>query len=179
MTVEALKSASVTNLDATPQVFNATGKGGEGYLKSAADYFVPSAAASTTSTYRAVRVPTNAKMQSLMFESEAQGAGKFNLSVYYSDDARDGTAAANLGLIVPTTGDSFFASDIDCASAVQKADYINESGNNPAQNRNKPLWQALGLTADPGGMFDIVAVAHTTAITTGTGKVGVEARFVM
>lgn len=179
MTVEALKSASITNNDATPQVFNATGVGGEGYMKSIADYFVPSAAASTTSTYRTLRVPTNCKVQSLMFESEAQGAGKFNLSVYYSDDVRDGTTAANNGVIVPTTGDAFFASDIDCASAVQKVDYINESGNNPPQNRNLPLWKALGLTSDPGGKFDIVAVCHTTAITTGLGKVGMEARFVM
>lgn len=179
MTVEALKSTSVTNLDATPVVANATGRGAEGYIKSLADYFVPSAAASTTSTYRTLRVPTNCKMQDLLFESEAQGAGKFNVSVYYSDDQRDGTSQANSGVIVPTTGDQFFASDIDCASAVVKASIINESGNNSAINRGKALWDALGLATDPGGMFDIVAVVHTTSITTGLGKVGLEARFVM
>lgn len=179
MTVEALKSASITNMDATPVVANRTGGGAEGYLKSIADYFVPSASASTTSTYRVLRVPTNVKMMDLLFESEAQGAGKFNISVYYSDDQRDGTSAANSGVIVPTTGDSFFASDIDCASAVAKASIINESGNNAADKRGKALWDALGLTSDPGGMFDIVAVCHTTAVTTGTGKVGLEARFVM
>ena len=70
------------------------------------------------------------------------------------------------------------ASDISCASAVASADVINESGNYTVDKRGKQLWDALGLTTDPGGFFDIVAVVHTTAVTTGTGKIYVDCQFV-
>lgn len=178
MTTEALKSTAITNLDATPVVPNTTGEGAPGNLREVGGYVTVSASMAATSTYRLVRVPTNAKMKHLFFESEAQGAGKFNLSLYYSDSTVDGTPPSVQGIIVPTTGDAFFASDIDCASAVKSIDEINESGNNPVSNRNKQLWDAAGLTSDPGGFFDIVAVVHTTDVTTGTGKLGVQAVFV-
>lgn len=162
-----LKSTSITNLDATPVVQNTSGQGAPGALKSVSDTSATVSGDLAGSTYIMVRVPTNAKMKHLYFEAAAMTAGKLNLSVYYSDSTSDGTAPANQGVIVPTTGDQFFASDIDCASAVSITDVINESGNNPVANRNKPLWDALGLTSDPGGYFDIVAVCHTTGITTG------------
>lgn len=177
MAVENLKSAAITNLDATPAVLNTAGDGAPDDLASVSGFATASASASAGSTYKLVRVPTKARMKHLFFESEAQGAGAFNLSVYYSSSTIDGTAAANVGLIVPTTGDQFFASDINCASAVASIDEINESGNNPMANRNKQLWDALGLASDPGGFFDIVAVVHTTAVTTGTGKIGVNAEY--
>ena len=40
------------------------------------------------------------------------------------------------------------------------------------------LWEALGLASDPGGWFDIVATVVTTAVTTGTGIMTLEAEFV-
>jgi hypothetical protein len=178
MTTEALKSTPITNLDATPVTPNTTGEGGPGHLRSVSGYVTVSASMAAGSTYRLVRVPSNAKIKQILFESEAQGAGKFNLSVYYSDSTVDGTQSANQGLIVPTTGDQFFASDIDCASLVVQTDKTNESANYTLAMRNKRLWDALGLTSDPGGFFDIVAVVHTTDVTTGTGKLGVCVNYV-
>src|SRR6185503_7732373 len=178
MTTEALKSTAITNLDAAPVVENTAGHGAPAYLHEVDGFVTVSASMAATSTYRLVRVPTKAIMKHLFFESEAQGAGKFNLSLYYSDSTTDGTKVANQGLIAPTTGDQLFASDIDCASAVASADKINESGNFGWDKRQKQLWDAAGLTSDPGGYFDIVAVVHTTDVTTGTGKLGVAAQFV-
>jgi hypothetical protein len=178
MTVENLKSTPITNLDATPFTQNTAGDGAPGGLQVESGFATVSAAASLTSTYQLVRVPTKARMKHLFFESEAQGAGAFDLSVYYSDSTIDGTPAALRGLIVPTTGNQFFASDINCAAAVASVDEINESGNNPLPNRNKQLWDALGLASDPGGYFDVVAVVHTTAVTTGTGRIGVQAEYI-
>ena len=178
MTTEALKSTAITNSDANPVVLNTAGEGGAGSLQSVSGYVTVSASMAATSTYRLVRLPVTARLKHLFFESEAQGAGKFNLSLYYSDSATDGTAVANQGLIVPTTGDQLFASDIDCASAVKSLDEINESGNYTLAMRNKELWDAAGLATNPGGYFDIVAVVHTTDVTTGTGKLGVDALFV-
>lgn len=161
MGTSALKSTSITNLDASPVVENTRGAGAPGGVQYVDDYVTAVAADAAGSTYRFVRVPSNAIVKRVTIESEAQGAGKINLSVYY----------ANGGVIVPTTGDSFFASDIDLTSAVAPTDVTNESGNYTIDKRKKRLWDALGLTSDPGGFFDIVGVVHTTAITTGTGKI--------
>lgn len=177
MATETLKSTAITNRDASPIVPNAAGKTAPGELRAFSASMLIPASASAGSTIRLVRLPTVAKLKHLFFESEAMGAGKLNLSAYYSDSTTDGTSVANQGVIVPTTGDQFWASDIDCASAVANADFINESGNNPPQNRDLPLWAALGLTTDPGGYIDVVAVVHTTAVTTGAKRIGVNAEY--
>lgn len=179
MTTEALKSKQITDLDATPPVAGTSGEYASGELRHVGGFVTVSASMAAGSTYRLVRIPTNAKVKGIVFESEAMGAGKFNLSVYYSDSQNDGTQPAKQGLIVPTTGDQFFASDIDCASAVVRGDKTNESGNYTMDLRNKPLWSALGLTSDPSGFFDLVAVVHTTDVTTGAAKLGAEVLYVM
>ena len=177
MAVEALKSTAITNLDATPVVQNTAGEGGISRIFHVNGFQTASASASTGSTYRLVRIPTSAKVKQIVFESAAQGAGKFDLSVYYSDSTVDGSPVAQAGAVVASTGSQFFASIIDCASAVARTDVTNESGNYTVDKRNKALWDALGLSSDPGGWFDIVAVCATTAVTTGTGKFGVDVWF--
>lgn len=171
MGTSALKSTSITNLDTTPPVENTRGSGAPGGVQYVDDFVTAVAADAAGSTYKFVRVPSNAIVKRVTIESEAQGAGKINLSVYYSSSTVDGTPSSKQGVIVPTTGDSFFASDIDLTSAVVPTDVTNESGNYTIDKRKKRLWDALGLTSDPGGFFDIVGVVHTTAITTGTGKI--------
>jgi hypothetical protein len=164
-----LKSAAITNLDATPIVANTTGEGAPAYLKSVVGFVTTVSADAAGSTYRLVRLPSNAKVKEIFMCAGAMTAGAFNLSVYYSDSTTDGTAPANQGLIVSGSpgGDAFFGSDISAASALNDANETNESGNYPLSLRNQPLWQALGLATDPGGFLDIVAVCHTTAVTTG------------
>lgn len=177
MAVEALKSTSITNLDASPLVTNTAGEGAQAALLVQTEFVTVSASASATSTYRLIRVASNVKVKSLVLESEAMGAGKINLSAYYSDSTTDGTQPSLRGLIVPTTGDQFFASDVDLASALSGSQVINESGNNPLSKRNLSLWSALGLATDPGGFIDIVAVVHTTDITTGAARMGLRAEY--
>jgi len=179
MGTSALKSAQITNLDTLPSpIMGTSGENAAGVARIVSGFCTAVAADAAGSTYKLVRIPTNAKVKHVFFESEAQGAGAVNLSVYHSDATNDGTPVAKQGVIVATTGDQFFASDIDCA-AVVAADKTNESGNYPLSKRDMPLWQALGFTSDPGGFFDIVAVVHTTAVTTGTGRLGVTCTYVM
>lgn len=177
MTTEALKSTSITNLDATPVVPNTAGKGGPGYIKAVTGYVTVSASMAAGSTYRLVRVPSTAVIKHIQFESQAQGAGKFQLGVYYSDSTTDGTPQT----VTPSTAISvkLFADDIDCASAVLPGDktFYTGGGYTP-DKRVQPLWQAAGLSADPGGFLDIVATVHTTDVTTGTGKLAVTVMFV-
>lgn len=175
MTTEALKSTAITNLDASPVVANTAGEGAPGRLHSVSGYVTVSASMAALSTYRLVRVPSNCKVKQVLFESEAQGAGKFQVGVYPSDSTTDGTNAA-----APNTATNvnLFAQDIDCASAVLQSDKtFTASAGYTLDKRNQPLWQAAGLTADPGGFFDIVATVHTTDVTTGTGKLGVCVNF--
>lgn len=175
MGTSALKSAAITNLDATPVVPNTAGEGAPNNLRTVEAFVTTVAADAAGSTYRLARVPTRAILKDCIFRAEAQGAGKVQLSVYYSDSTVDGTAAANQGLVVPSTGAAFISDDIDCAAAVTPVDKLG-GGTSPGWNlskHNKQLWDALGLTSDPGGFFDIVAVVHTTAITTGAARIGV------
>jgi hypothetical protein len=175
MTTEALKSTPITNLDASPVTVNTAGEGAPGRLQSVNGYVTVSASMAALSTYRLVRLPSNCKVKQVLFESEAQGAGKFQLGIYPSDSTTDGTNAA-----APNTATDvkFFADDIDCASAVAQSDKTYSSGNYTLDKRNKALWDAVGLTSDPGGFLDVVATVHTTAVTTGTGKLGVCVNYV-
>ena len=178
MAVETLKATSITSLDTIPASANLTGSGAPGDLKDIGDFVTVPAAASATSTFRLARIPTNAKVKHVFFESEAQAAGAIDVSVYYSSSTVDGTPPAVQGLIVPTTGSQFFASAIAVTSAVAATIVTNESGNYNLSKRNQPLWQALNLAADPGGFFDIVAVVQT-AVTTGLGRLGVRVAFAL
>lgn len=176
MTTEALKSTAITNLDTVPALANTSGEGGLGRLCEIDGYVTVSASMAALSTYQLVRVPTNAKIKTILFESEAQGAGKFNLGVYYSTAKNDGTPVDKQGTAVSS---ALFITDVDCASAVAIINDTNESGTYTLDKRTQPLWKAAGLSADPGGYFDIVATVHTTDVTTGTGKLGVTVFYVM
>ena len=177
MAVENLKATSITNLDTIPVSPNTAGAGGAGPLLETGDFVTTSASASGTSTYKLARVPSNAKIKQVVFESEAQGAGASDISVYYSSSTVDGTSPSLQGTIVPTTGAAFFASAIALTSAVAQSLQTNESTNYNLSKRNQPLWQALGLTADPGGYFDIVAVL--TSAVTGNARMGLRVQYVL
>jgi hypothetical protein len=175
MAVDHVKSAQITNLDASPAVANTAGEGAAAPLKEISAYATAVASSSVGATYQLVRVASNCKVKSIIFESEAQTAGKFDLGVFYATDGEGGQARS---LLVSAAIDAdFFATAIDCASAVVATEVVNESGTNTLDKRNQPLWQAAGLTTDPGGYFDIVASVITTAVTTGTGKFGISVKF--
>lgn len=170
-----LKSAQITALDTfTPSLADVqnAGVGAPARHQTVSGVATPLAADATGSTYQMVRVPSTAILKHVWFTGQAQGAGTFDCSVYYSDSTIDGTAAANQGLIVPTTGATFIADAIVNASAVAQLEVLGYGGTaagwTPAMI-NKRLWDALGLATDPGGFFDIVLVCTDTAVTTGTG----------
>ena len=178
-----LKSAQITALEAVPygDVLSA-GLGAPARLVVVHGTAIPLAADAAGSTYQLCRVPSTAVIKRVMFGSQAQGAGTFDISVYYSSSTIDGTAQANATTpptVVPTTGATFIADAIVCASAFQYQDVLGYGGTAAGWTLgmiNKRLWDALALTTDPGGYLDIVAVCTDTAVTTGTGIIamGVE-----
>lgn len=177
MAVDHVKSAIITNLDATPRVPPTAGEGGPAPLKHIDGYATAVASSSVDATYQLVRVPSTAIIKSMRFESEAQTAGKFDIGAYYATDGLVAGRAASL-LAAAAIDQDFFATAIDCAAAVVPTEIINESGTNTLDKRVMPLWQALGLTSNPGGNIDICATVVTTAVTTGTGKFGISVLFI-
>jgi hypothetical protein len=174
MAVDHVKSTPITNSDATPVVANNTGGGAQGHLKEVTGSSVAVASSSADATYRFCRVPSNAKVKRVVITSEAQGAGKLDIGVYYPTTGPTGVA----DLAANAIDQDFFATVVDCASAVQPTDITNESGTYTIDKWNKALWDAVGLTSDPGGYFDIVGTVKTTAVTTGTGIWGLSVAYV-
>ena len=179
-----LKSAQITALDTYQPGgdLQSAGYGASGRFVSISGTVTPLNADAANTTYQMVRVPTNASIKQVLLSSQAQAAGAVDIGVYYSDSKIDGTAAANQGVVVPTTGKTFFASQISLASAVAQTDEtFQNAATGGAYNQslvNKRLWDALGLTSDPGGFFDIVLTVDTTAVTTGGGFVSLTVNYI-
>lgn len=168
-----LKSVAIANREATPRVANSPGAGGTGSKRTVYSYIASvTASLSATSIIRLVSVPSNAVVTSVKISSGAQAAGKFNIGVYRTNS--DG------GALAAASSDSFFTTDLDCASAVNDTEclMLGTTGNSIVK-RAQPLWQAVGMTADPGGYLDICATVHTTAVTTGTGALAAHVEYLV
>lgn len=174
MTTEALKSAWITDLDATPAVRDTAGRGPNGPEQVLTGYITPTSGKTVGSTYRLARVPSNCKVKQLMCDSAAMTQGAFDFGAYYSANPSDPNYAANAGAVIDA---DFFATAVDFSSAVRATDITNESGTYTVDKRENELWDALGLSADPKGYIDIVATS-TNTITTGA-LMGLMVRFVI
>jgi|SRR5882672_8385547 len=158
MTTEALKSASVTNKDASPPVANTAGQGAPAALFMVDDYITPTSGVTVGSTYRMARVPSTAKIKAITGSGAAMTQGPFDVGVYYSTNHLTGA-----GAVIDADR---FASAWSLASLVQPTNITEESGVWTEDMYAMPLWQAAGLSADPGGELDIV-LTSTNTITTG------------
>jgi hypothetical protein len=163
-----LKSTAITNREATPRVLNNPGVGGGARLKCAIGHIASvTASLSITSIIRLVEIPSGAIVTNLKFQSAAQTAGKFDIGLYRTNS--DGGAVVD---------QDFFVSAVDCAAAVVLADIVNESTTYTIAKQSQPIWQAVGMSADPKSMLDVCAVVVTTDVTTGAGALGVKVYYV-
>jgi hypothetical protein len=175
MAADTVKSASITSLDAAAQSLSAPlteGIGAPGRLVDHSDYVAMTAGglASTSSTYKMVRLPTSCtlKLARLFTKSglDSSTGLAIDLGAYYSDSTSDGTPYSLQGTVISATcfvsnkafGQSSAGSEIDALS------------NLDANLRNSPLWAQVGLSTDPGGYIDIVLAVHTVA--SGTAAAG-------
>ena len=167
MAVDHVKATPLTNSDASPAVVNTAGEGGPAPLKCTSSGTVTAVLnSSQDATYQFCRVPSNARVKAIFFDSGAQAAGTMDIGVYYATDGVIGKPTALLA--AAAIDQDFFASAVALTGAFASANIVGESGVNTPAKQNLPLWEALGLTSDPGGNFDIVGTI-ATAITTGTG----------
>jgi len=162
MAVVAVKSAAITNRDATPAVLNNSRV--EYAQKLAVGGIVAvTSGDSAASTYRFGQVPSNAVVRSIKLSAPDIGTTTtMDIGIYQTTQ--------NGGAVVDA---DFFASAVVLnAGAINKSEVVNESGVYNVADMEKPLWQALGLTADSHRMYDIVGTLVGAA--DGTGSVLLE-----
>lgn len=174
MAVVNTKSTVITNRDSVPSVINDT-RITRSTKKSAVGSVAVGAADSINSYYPLVEVPTNCSVRSV-FATCVAGmtllAG--NIGVFKNTANSGGVTT---GVAAYTGSNTFFASAQTLAAALNRSDVTNAAGTYPTDKREQPLWQAIGLSADPGGTFDI-GVQVTAANTGAAGRVGLEVEYV-
>ena len=111
MAVDAGKSQSITNLDATPYVYNSAGQGAPTRSLQVDDLvaITTNGLASVGSTYRVIRFPTGAIPKALTIftdaplDSHSTPGLVMDLNIAFSDSTIDGTQSALQGLIPLTS----------------------------------------------------------------------------
>lgn len=160
MAVVAVKSAQITAADAG-QLVNASTAGAW------AESFVGIAAVangdSIGSTYRLARVPSNARMADLAVFCTAITTCAGDVGLYQT--------AANGGAVVDA---DFFTAAQSLATASAGINVLGGNALAPA-NREKRIWEALGLTTDPLRNYDVAVTL--TAAAGSAGTVGVEGKY--
>lgn len=188
MAADVVKSLSILNLDqldtnGNPIVANSAGVGAPGRVVEQSDYCATTTAglANTGSTYKMVRVPWNAKLKKLDLSSDAALDTSTGLALdvgaYYTDSLVEGLINAALaGTSVGGAVNQFYVAGTGFQSSAKGPISVMTALTMP--KRNQPLWQALGLTSNPGGFCDIVVAVHTAATTGGVANIGIVAEYV-
>ena len=177
MTAFNLKSTVITNRDATPKVITDSQVDGASIKECYGYVQTQGADDAAGSTYRLCQVPSNARLSSLSLQAGAMGSGAaIDVGVFYPTTipAGAGLSQANAGLVINT---QLFCSALGCSAATVATEIINSSANNTIAKQEQSLWQAAGLTTDPGIDLDIV-VRVQTAIAT-QAYIGLKARYAL
>jgi hypothetical protein len=159
MAVVTVKSGAITNRDSVPSVKNNPSSEG-GRLRSCVGSVAVTSGDSSGSKYILAQVPSNARINQVLISSDDLGTTTVGKIGLYRTTA-DGSAAVS---------DAFFATSFSLKDgALVASDVTHQSGTFSLANAEKPLWQALSLSADPGIMYDIVLTL--TAGCDGSGQV--------
>ena len=167
MAVVNTKAAAVTSSDAGTAVKkNLVG----GLLKESVGTLEAVSGDSIGSTYRMCRVPSNARISRVLLSSDAITTCAADVGIY-------DVASVSSGAVVDA---DFFASGQSLATALANLDVTHEADAADAGagfgigDVEKPLWQALGLTADPGKQYDVVVTLTAAAGSAGTVSLKVQ-----
>jgi hypothetical protein len=181
MAGEQLKSASITNSDATPITANTAGEGGQGDLFNGNDYVsvTTTGLASTSSTYKVVRLQSDAKLKAMRIittsalDSNATPTLAVDVGAYYSDATNDGTQPSLQGTSIGVA--SFLSNTLFGGATTLSVDALQAYS---VDKRTQPLWKGLGLSTDPLGWIDVVVAVHATAATAVAGKLAIDVQYV-
>lgn len=186
MVVYHNKSAYITNRDATPQVRNTAGKEEGGRVAVAQATIAPTVTAGIDTTIQLVRVPFSVRVNKIEFWGDDLGStGDYDLGAYYATDGSNGVLSVATLLAANAIDQDFFGTTFVSdgtggfyAVIVPGKGWVLEVATPrlitpawAASDNGLQLWDALGLSADPGGNCDIVATVHEATDST-AGKIG-------
>lgn len=158
MGVSTLYSNQITNRDASPRVIddaNIT----KGVLVETVGTLETVAADASASKYYFCSIPSNARVSYVKLFCDSSGtAGAMDIGLWKS--TQYGGAVAD---------QDFFASAQSIATESKVGiDVTHESAAFGLEDVEKPVWEALGLSADPMITYDIVGYVTTAIVDAGT-----------
>lgn len=162
MTTRIVKSGAVTNRDASPRV-ESNANIAKGQLVGFVGTVEVTTADAAGSTLIMGSIPSNARVSSISISCDALTTGAVDVGIY--KNTSDGSAVVDA---------DFFASAVSLGSALAQSNITHEADAADAgagyglADVEKPLWQALGLSADPGLVYDVVATVTTIPGAAGT-----------
>lgn len=162
MAVVNTKSTAVTNADAATQT-NLSLKISGGRLRESVCTVEAVNGDSIGSTFRLARIRSGDRVSRVMLSCDAITTCAGDVGIY--------DIAANGGAVVDA---DFFASAQSLAAALVNQDVTHEADAADAgagfglADVEKPLWQALGLAADPYKLYDIAVTLTAAAASNGT-----------
>ncbi len=175
--MSVFKGTLIANRDATPKVLSDGYLAGGQYEEAQGSFKTGIDGAGTS--YRLIQVPSNARLSSLFWQSDATGSGgpgQMDVGVWFPTTLPLGggafLAAGSAGMIISS---SIFATALQANSAVALTEITNQSTNYTIPLQETPLWNVLGFVTDPEVDFDIGFVAR--AATTVAGYVGLKCRY--
>lgn len=176
MSLVNMKSTLLTNRDATPKVLTDAYLSG-GILEESQGSIKTNNGDNAGSQYRLISVESNARVSSLIWQSDSLGSGCIlDVAVWYPTAVPQGGAnflAASLaGTLISS---SIFAAGLTAPSANALTEITNQSANYLIPLQETPLWNVLGLTSDPEISFDIGFTLR--AATAAAGYVGLKGRY--
>jgi hypothetical protein len=159
-----LDSTIISNRAATPRVANDPWNDAKIKTTGVGSVEV-SASEDVGDELRFFRVRSNAVIKQVLLSCDAvTGTGAMDVGIYQTDD--------NGGAVVDA---DHFASAQVVTSALVDSNIAHESGVYGIEDKNKPLWEALGLSEDPQIWYDVVGLITTDM---GAGTVMLEATYV-
>lgn len=154
MAVETVQSQLIIDREAgvktNPRVDNARMK------RKYATVAVPDAS-SIGSTFRMFQLSSSDTVEALILSCSAITSAEGNVGLYRTNE--DGGAVVDADL---------FASAQSVASALTATNITHESGVYPHTEKGLPLWEVVGLTADPFLKYDVVVTLTAAATAAGT-----------
>jgi len=153
MAVVNTKSTAITNADNTPADLNPDYQS-RGVLREAVATLETANGDSIGSTYRLVRLWSGWRVSDVIVDSD-------DIGTTTAADVGLYRTAADGGAVVDA---DFFASALSLnGGALSNQNITHESGVVDVANKYKRLWEQLGLSADPGVWYDVVATLTAAA----------------
>lgn len=130
------------------------------------------------STIRLCPVPSSARVSSLDYAAQALGTSAIDIAVWYPTNIPQGGLNAPAASLESTliSSSAFGANIAGVDTGIAWTDGLGTIAQNSIPKRSQPLWQALGLSSDPGIDLDMGFVVRTA--TSVQGYVGLRVRYI-